>query len=128
MYDPFGHPSLSFTPRSMLNAMHHLERETDRLMSTLLEDDYDVHSGQNVSEASDPIASHLATKTSAFNLKLRPSFSIEDNHNVFVLTAVTPGLSKEDLVVDVRATLNGLRCIPNKNGLHSTTLGQQRGP
>ena len=122
--DPFGHSSLSLTPRSMLNTMHQLERETDRLMSTLLEEEADVHTGQNVSDTSDFKESSLATKAAAFDLKLRPSFSIEDNRDVFVLTAATPGLSKEDLTVDVLDGSDGAAYLIISGNTASSAPGQ----
>jgi HSP20 family molecular chaperone IbpA len=122
--DPFGHSSLSLTPRSMLNTMHQLERETDRLMSTLLEEEADVHTGQNVSDTSDFKESSLATKAAAFDLKLRPSFSIEDNSDAFMLTAATPGLSKENLAVDVLDGADGAAYLIISGNTASSAPGQ----
>ena len=95
------HPSLSsLSPRGLLSTMRQLEREADRMMSTLLE-------VGEIGRSTNATDTHAASPTdnegalANFQLRLRPSFDVEERQDAFVITAATPGLSKDDMTVDV---------------------------
>ena len=104
-FDDYHHPSLSsLSPRGLLSTMRQLEREADRMMSTLLEvGEIGRSTNATDTDAASPTDNDgaLANKQSNFQLRLRPSFDVEERQDAFVITAATPGLSKDDLTVDV---------------------------
>ena len=97
--DMLGHHSL-LSPRYMLNTMHQLEHEADRILSNFLES---APSEPATNATTSPSEGNItaSTDSSAFELRLRPRFDVEDRNDAFMLTAATPGLRKEDLSVDV---------------------------
>ena len=97
--DMFGHHSL-LSPRCMLNTMHQLEHEADRILSNFLEN---APSEPAANATTSPSEGNItaSTDSSAFELRLRPRFDVDDRKDAFMLTAATPGLRKEDLSVDV---------------------------
>lgn len=87
--------------------MQQLEQEADHLMSELIETSGSII-GRNGSDASahgvamaKDINENAGTTSAQTTLQLRPSFSVQDNADMFALTAATPGLRKDDLAVDV---------------------------
>ena len=102
-------PSM-LSPRQALNTMQQLEQEADHLMSELIETSGSII-GRNGSDASahgvamakdiNENVQNAGTTSAQTTLQLRPSFSVQDNADMFALTAATPGLRKDDLAVDV---------------------------
>ena len=87
-------PSL-LSPRHMLNTMHALEHEADKLLSGILES-----SPASASAGGDGNLTAVDARSHT-ELRLRPRFDVEDSADAFTLTAATPGLQKEDLSVEV---------------------------
>jgi HSP20 family protein len=106
LYSPFDDYHRSVSPRGILSTMRHLEREADRMMSSLLEVGEIGHNANatddDAGSSSAPTKeSTVASKDTSFQLRLRPSFDVQERPDAFVLTASTPGLSKDDLTVDI---------------------------
>lgn len=104
-FDDYHHPSLtSLSPRGMLSTMRQLEHEADRMMSTLLEVGEIGHTG-NATDADAASTNNdevtQANKQAIHELRLRPSFDMDERQDTFVITVATPGLDKKDLSIDI---------------------------
>jgi len=87
------------SPRHMLQTMHALEHEADRILAGVLESSPAMPASASASDSE----GNLTTIDSRphTELRLRPHFDVEDRADVFLITAATPGLRREDLSVEV---------------------------
>ena len=90
------------SPRNMLKTIQDLEHETDRILSGILESSLVADAAASSSARTSQGNHTAATDGRPFpELRLRPRFDVEDRADVFLLTAATPGLRKQDLSVAV---------------------------
>ena len=82
------------------NSMRHLTKFADRITQTLAEPSSESSDRKNV-DASSSKHGRLALHGDNFELQLRPRIDWQETRDGFMLTAATPGLSKEDLAIDV---------------------------
>ena len=87
------------SPRHMLQTFHALQHEADRILAGVLESSPAMPASASASDSE----GNLTTIDSRphTELRLRPHFDVEDRADVFLITAATPGLRKEDLSVEV---------------------------
>jgi len=97
-FHDYDDPSL-LSPRHMLQTFHALQHEADRILAGVLESSPAVSASASASDIEGNLTA--IDNRPHTELRLRPHFDIEDRADVFLLTAATPGLRKEDLSVEV---------------------------
>lgn len=133
LHHPFDDYYRSLSPRGILSTMRHLEREADRMMSELIEvgEIGPVANATADDAGSSPAPSkdgRVVSKDASFQLRLRPSFDVQERPDAFVLTASTPGLSKDDLTVDILDGEDGATYLVVSGQTSSASKGPDAGP
>ena len=90
-YDDFFH---------LTNSMHQLTRFADRIASTLAQPAVESSDRGN-NHTVDSKLGRLSLQGNNLELRLRPRIDWQETRDGFMLTAATPGLSKQDLAIDV---------------------------
>ncbi|EKX43598.1 hypothetical protein GUITHDRAFT_110401 [Guillardia theta CCMP2712] len=85
-------------PRNIMKTFDQLESETDSMLRSFLEYADDMV-GTEVAETEN--ATEVATVKSSDRLRLRPRFDLQETEDGHILTVATPGLSKEEVNVDL---------------------------
>eukprot|EP00960_Hanusia_phi_P033866 750689-Hanusia_phi.AAC.4 len=91
-------PRTITNPRSIMKTFDQLESETDSMLRSFLEYADDMV-GTDVAETEN--ATEVSTVKSSDRLRLRPRFDLQDTEEGHILTVATPGLSKEEVNVDL---------------------------
>ena len=82
------------------SSMRHLSKFADRITQSLAEPSSESSDRKNI-DAAGSKHGRLALHGDNFELQLRPRIDWQETRDGFMLTAATPGLSKEDLAIDV---------------------------
>jgi HSP20 family molecular chaperone IbpA len=90
-YDDFYH---------LANSMHQLTRFADRIASTIAHPSVESPDRAN-NHTVDTKLGRLSLQGNNMELRLRPRIDWQETRDGFMLTAATPGLSKQDLAIDV---------------------------
>lgn len=98
-FHDYDDPSF-LSPRHMLQTMHALEHEADRILAGVLESSPAMPASASHSDSEGNLTTAIDSRPHT-EMRLRPHFDVEDRAEVFLLTAATPGLRKEDLSVEV---------------------------
>ena len=88
--------------RHLSNSIRHLSKFADHITQTLANPSSESFDRKNIDVAGSK-ESRIALDGDNFELQLRPRIDWQETRDGFILTAATPGLSKDDLVIDVLA-------------------------